>query len=45
MRKGHRVLHSDEEIRLNGEVYGSHVASKTSSSLVQELGGRVSVRL
>jgi hypothetical protein len=43
--KGHRVLHADEEIRLNREDHCNLVASKASSPLVQELGGRISVRL
>jgi hypothetical protein len=44
-RKGHRVLHADKEISLNNEVLGTHIASKASSPLVQEFGGRISVRL
>jgi hypothetical protein len=45
MCKGYRVLPGDKEVRLTSEVHGSHEASKASSPLVQELGGRVSVRL
>jgi hypothetical protein len=45
MRKGHRVLHADKEIRLNREDHSNQVASQAPSPLVQELGGRVSVRL
>ena len=44
-RKDYRVWHANKEIRLNSEVHGSHVASEASSLLVQELGGRVSMRL
>jgi len=44
-RKDYRVLHANKQIRLNSEVHGSHVASEASSPLVQELGGRVSMRL
>jgi hypothetical protein len=44
MRKGYRVLHADKEIRLNREDHCNLVASKASSPLVQELGGRISVR-
>jgi hypothetical protein len=45
MREGHRVLHADKEIRLNNEDLGTQVASKASSPLVQELGGRFSLRV
>jgi len=45
MCKGHRVLHANKEIRLNNEALGTHVASEASSPLVQELGGRFSLRV
>jgi len=45
MRKGHRVSHADKEICLNREDHSNQVASQAPSPLVQELGGRVSVRL
>jgi hypothetical protein len=45
MCKGDRVLPADKEIRLSREDHSHPVASKASSPLVQELGGRVSVRL
>jgi hypothetical protein len=45
-RKGYRVLHADEEICLRHEVTASGSrASETSPRLVQELGGRVSLRV
>jgi hypothetical protein len=45
MCKGHRVLHAAKEIRINHEALGTQVASKASSQLVQELGGRFSLRV
>jgi hypothetical protein len=45
MCKGDWVLHADEEIGLSREVHSQNVASKASSPLVQELGGRFSLRL
>ena len=44
-RKDYRVLHANNEIRLNSEVHGSHGTWEAPSPLVEELGGRVCMRL